>query len=44
MSIYQLVDPFTLFYFKFIKKNGKTDNAVRHVTIVSLYAVSQLKY
>ena len=27
MSIYQLVDPFTLFYFKFIKKNGKTDKA-----------------
>ena len=25
MSVYQLVDPFTLFYFKFIKKNGKTD-------------------
>ncbi len=25
MSIYQLVDPFSLFYYKFIKKNGKTD-------------------
>lgn len=26
-SIYQLIDPFTLFYFKFIKKNGVSDNA-----------------
>lgn len=25
MSIYQLTDPFSLFYYKFIKKNGKTD-------------------
>lgn len=27
MSIYQLVDPFSLFYYKFIKNNGKTDKA-----------------
>lgn len=26
-SIYQLIDPFTLFYFKFIKKNGVSDKA-----------------
>jgi hypothetical protein len=25
MSIYQLTDPFSLFYYKFIKNNGKTD-------------------
>lgn len=27
MSIYQLTDPFSLFYYKFIKNNGKTDKA-----------------
>ena len=27
MSIYQLTDPFTLFYYKFIKNNGKSDKA-----------------
>ena len=27
MSIYQLIDPFSLFYYKFIKSNGKTDKA-----------------